>query len=216
MASETLRQELLDIPGIADADVAGDQEAPSIVRVVLAEGADPETVGARVQKVLAQRGMSSSVDPGVAPPPPPGAPASVVPLHQAEAAAEPSAAPGMVVPPPPSAQPTVVGARLGAIAVEEGRTGVVVTASAEDGRFASVRARRDALDTAIVAAVAHLTGPHRVAPLLVDVIESSVDGTDVVTVVIERSDGRRVSGSAVVESGPAFALAMAAWSALSA
>ena len=58
MAS-SLRAELLAIEGIASAELEGNEEAPQGVRVQLAAGADAESVGMAVEKVLAEHGMRS-------------------------------------------------------------------------------------------------------------------------------------------------------------
>ncbi|MEK6630643.1 MAG: hypothetical protein AABY89_07900 [Acidobacteriota bacterium] len=51
-------------------------------------------------------------------------------------------------------------------------------------------------------------------PRLLSASLGSTEGTDVVTVVLERVDGSRTAGAAVVKAGRAYAVARATWSAL--
>lgn len=54
-----LREQLLAIDGIAAADLDGNHDNPAGVRVRLAPGADADSVGREVQRVLAEHGMRS-------------------------------------------------------------------------------------------------------------------------------------------------------------
>lgn len=99
--ADSLRDELLSIPGIEEAELEGEGPTPAGVRVRLSADADTDTVGEEVRRVLATHGMRSHVatpPEQEAPPPPPGAPASVVRL------------PGVSIAPPPvaAADDTVV------------------------------------------------------------------------------------------------------------
>jgi hypothetical protein len=49
---------------------------------------------------------------------------------------------------------------------------------------------------------------------LVWVSAAMVDGSEVVTVVVEKSDGTRVAGAAIVRAAKAYAVARAAYAAL--
>ena len=61
MSADTLRNELLSLLGVADAEIAGEGVTPDNVRVRLHPEADPRSVGAEVQRVLASHGMRSRV-----------------------------------------------------------------------------------------------------------------------------------------------------------
>jgi hypothetical protein len=90
-----------------------------------------------------------------------------------------------------------------------------VTAIAVDGQRFSRRAA-DITDAAVSAAVAAAVGalaegrPQR----LLGVSTRSVDGAEVVTVVLERDDGTRVAGAAIVRAARAYAVARATFAAL--
>ncbi len=214
----TLRDELMAIPGIEGAELDGDGETPAGVRVRLAVDADAETVSREVQRVLAAHGMRSQltgprVEPAE-PPPPPGAPAppggSVVALPSvAEVELE-------ARPPEPAAVPhpdQPAATALDSVGVEEGRDGVTVRVAATDGRTAVARAQTapGGVDEAVVAAVAELTAG--AAARLVGVQETVVDGSVVLTVVVELVDRVRRAGSAVSEGGRPYGVARAAWKA---
>ena len=64
MATESLREALLALPGVAEADVDETSGAPSGVRVTLAPEADGGVVGAEVQRVLATHGLRSRITAG--------------------------------------------------------------------------------------------------------------------------------------------------------
>ncbi len=105
-------------------------------------------------------------------------------------------------------------ADLDSVAVEEGRTGVTVRITTTSGLAVSHEAApiADGVDHAIVGALAELTG--RRAVRLVGVQESIVEGSLVLTVVVELADRTRRAGSAVSEGGRAYGVARAAWVAL--
>lgn len=77
MPGTTLRDDILAIPGIDNAELDGDGSTPDGVRVRLAFGADPKRVGREVRRVLALHGMRSQLTDvpdhvaPVEPPPPP-------------------------------------------------------------------------------------------------------------------------------------------------
>ena len=52
-------------------------------------------------------------------------------------------------------------------------------------------------------------------PMIVSLVEQDIDGTRIVTVMLELGRGSRVVGSAVFDGGRAYAVGRAAWSALS-
>jgi hypothetical protein len=108
---DTLRDQLLAIPGIDDAELEGDVAAPAGVRVRLTAGADPQSVGREVQRILAEHGMRSQVSDATAaapapppPPPPPPPPGTVVNLADYEDDTAPVAPAVIVAPPVPATE----------------------------------------------------------------------------------------------------------------
>ncbi len=215
-----LHKALLSVEGVASAEVDEANGAPTGVRVRLEPDADPAAVGEEVQRVLSAHGIRARVDdasngeeepstrrrqPG--PPPPPGA-GAVVSLAEATRGPVPVAIDRAAI-------ASVAGASLSGVAVEESRDGVVVTASTLDGRREARRARwtEGGLEEAVVAAVSALAGCDP-PPKLLGTRQVEVEEATVVLVVVERHDGRRLAGAAVVEAGAPFALARAVWAAL--
>lgn len=196
LAALSLREQLLALPGVAEAEVDGDDSAPSGVRIRLAPQARAEVVGSEVQRLLATRGVRSRLggEAAVAVPP------LFEPLAQDE---EPLS--GAAVP---------VGG-LQSVMVEEGRSGLRVTVVTTDGRRATGRgeASEAGLIAAVLAAVGELA--EGVEPRVLSVDWREIDGSRVVTVVLEVAGGRRGAGAAVVHASPGYALGRAAWSALS-
>lgn len=248
MASDSLRDELMALPGIADAEVDAEDGSPSGVRVRLQPDADPQVIGAMVQRVLASHGMRSRVAgdhddlapvvslpfaPGAVPPrpeAPPPTPEAIAPARPSsdppradDTGGEPSPVAEIPERGPEDAEPPAVKARddsgtgrtLAALAYEEAADGVTVTAVAEDGQRFSRRASAitdEAVAAAIVAAVGALAEgrPQR----LLWVSAATVEGSEVVTVVVEKTDGARVAGAAIVRAAKAYAVARAAFVAL--
>ncbi|MBT8211878.1 MAG: hypothetical protein KJN71_01900 [Acidimicrobiia bacterium] len=204
----SLREELLAIDGVIDAQV-DDAARPGGVKVRLDTGANADTVGSMVQEVLASHGLRSRVGPRhvepEAPPPPPGAPASVVSLPSR----------GMVAGSVPVSLESVADAALEAVSVSEHSSGRLVTATAVDGRTASRPAGDgdDGLAVAVVTAVADLAAAGAAPPRLVGVEDLEVDGTAVVVVVLAVASGMQ-AGAAVVAGARSRALGLAAWNAL--
>ncbi len=198
-----LQEELLAVPGIAGAEVDEDGGVAG-VRVQLAEGANAETIGVEVRRILVEHGMRPTVGDddhgGLGPPPPPGAPGSVVsfPLVGEHAAVVQQESP-------------VRG--LESVAVEETPDGVAVLVRSTTGTRSTraLGSGGSGLDEAVVAAVAELTEHRNVE--LVGCDESKIAGHTVVVVLLAIDD-RRVTGSAVQRAGRAYAMAHAAWSAL--
>lgn len=195
-----LQEDLLTVPGIAGAEV--DEEGGHAgVRVQLAEGADAEAVGAAVRQILVEHGMRPT--PGeeesdVGPPPPPGAPGSVVSF--------PVVGEARVV------EPDIAEA-LESVAIEETPVGMSVLVRTSHGARANrtLDASGSGLDEAVVSAVAELVGGGTVASL--GVADADLGGHAVVTVLLRKGD-RIVSGSAVQQGGRAYAVARAVWAAL--
>ncbi len=234
MAESTIRDELLAVAGVVEAEIDLTSGVPSGVRLRLDPDADPGAVGERVQRILSAHGIRARVGgpaaaapappPRSGPPPPPGAPGAVVSLAGFESGAgrrgpvpvaiDQPEEPGE---PAPSLPAVVAGPAggLAGVSVEETREGVIVTATSADGRRQSRRARWSdgGLDDAVVAAVAALSGEEP-PPVLRGSEQVVVAGTSLVIVVLERLDGRSVAGAAVVEAGAPFALARAVWAAL--
>ena len=205
--AEVLRDELLSVPGVAGAEVDTDQGVAG-VRVQLAVGADPEEVGAEVRRILSGHGMrpaeASSEERPSGPPPPPGAPGSVVsfPLvgeHARNRAQLPDTASDGV---------------LESVAIEETPEHIAVLVRSADGSSAGANldSGMQGLDEAVVAGVAELTGVS--AATLLKVLEEDFDDRLVLTVLIDTGDAHPLAGAAVQSGGRAYAVARAAWAAL--
>lgn len=203
MAIGTLRGDLLSLPGVERAELDGDPIAPAGIRVRLSQGADASAVACEVRRVLAHHGLQPEASvTSEAPPPPVGGDEPAIESPFADEADGPS---------------VVVIARGGLISVgvAEGSDGVVVTATghAGDVSVAAASLSTSAIEQAIVLAVAELAGT-ATRPLVSSVDVRNLDGTSVLTVMIEAS-GERLVGSAIVRSGRAYAVGRAAWAALS-
>ncbi len=206
--ADELRGQLLSVGGVTEAEVTTSADGGLAgIRIRLEEGADGEDVGRRVQEILAGhrvRGRMEGSGQQSGPPPPPGAPTetpTIVALADFEQASRPVPAP-------------VTDAALDSVTVEESPEGLVVTASAVDGRTVVRPARSHDTGTveAVVAAAAELAGGPQ--PTLSGWHDAEVGGVRVVTVVLELSAGRRAAGAAVVSGGLPFAVAAAVWQAL--
>lgn len=196
VAARSLREQLLALPGVAEAEVDGGDDAPLGVRIRLAPEVDAESVGAEVQRVLAARGVHSRLAAEEEPPPPLFGP------EEGEPAAPVMATAGLAN-------------SLQSVLVEEGSAGLQVTAVGSDGRRAARGAKvsEEGLVAATIAAVGTLiTGAE---PRVLSVEWASVEGSRAVTVVLEAAGGRRGAGAALVRASRAYAVARAAWSALS-
>jgi hypothetical protein len=228
VAAESLRDELLALPGVADAEVDESGDSPSGVRVKLAADADARRVGVEVQRILASHGLRSRVSDDEAPEPPeepPPAPIIGLPSLVSEAAPsffDDEAAP---TPPPPSTPPPLpegteegeslaTAGELASVRLEETRDGIIVTAVGSDGRTLTERgvATAESMIGAVVVAVGTLADGR--PPKLLAVERTRADGSEVVTVVVERADGWRGAGAAMVRASWAYAVGRATWSAL--
>ena len=105
---------------------------------------------------------------------------------------------------------------LSQVRVQEDRAGVAVTVETDDGRSVTRRGRpSDAgVREAVVAAVGELSGDQP-PPVLAAVEEYSLGDQQLVTVLLQRHDGSFHVGSALIGAEKAFALARAAWAAMS-
>ena len=204
LREDLLRQDLLAIPGIAGAEVDEDRGVAG-VRVQLAAGADAEAVGVAVRRLLVEHGMRPS--PGDAdepqqdgPPPPPGAPGSVVSFPLVGEHADASEA-------------EEVAATLESVAIEETPQGVSVLVRSSSGDMVSrsLDSSGAGMDEAVAAAVGELAG--HPGSMLVGATHSEMAGHTVVTVLLATGE-KHVSGSAIQRGGRAYAVARAVWSAL--
>ncbi|MDJ0498931.1 MAG: hypothetical protein QNJ89_13940 [Acidimicrobiia bacterium] len=234
--ADALRDELLSVPGIAGAEVETG-EGVAGVRVQLAVGADAGAVGAAVREILIHHGMrpAEEIEEGVlGPPPPPGAPGSVVsfPLVGEHARAETAPSVAEIEPPAPTVEspaeeiePPVLETespapevarteRLEGVAVEETAAGLSVRLRLNTGADAAVIVQSGlaGLDAAVVQAVGELTGTGPVRLLAVS--EQAYNDTPVLTVVLATADRGDIAGAAVQSGGRAYAVARAAWAAL--
>jgi hypothetical protein len=245
VAAESLRDELMSIPGVEAAEFDGNSATPEGVKVRLAAGVDVEAVGEEIQRVLTDHGLRSelaqqrnraaqvSLDDAGADAVG-AAPVATAVLDDERASERVLLEPDMV---PLEPEPIIVldsadradaenarlperlpaaGSGLEAVAVEEGRHGVLVRARDGSGLEAVRRssATGRGLDEAVVAVVAELHGSATL-PMIVSLVEQDIDGTRIVTVMLELGRGSRVVGSAVFDGGRAYAVGRAAWSALS-
>ena len=241
MAAESLRDELMQLAGVADAEVDDGADSPTGVRVRLEPDADARLVGVEVQRVLASHGLRSRItDSGddealaaepleaatepleAATEPTEDEPAPVAELDDTAAeAAEP--VPPDVPPPPPTPPPVApapgpaadaVQAGLASVGVEESADKVEVTATAGDGRIVTQPAEptEDGLITAAVSAVGTLADG--TPPELVSVTPIEAEGARALALVLRRNDGSLVAGAAVVRVGIGYAAGRATWTAL--
>jgi hypothetical protein len=202
-----LQDELMAVPGIAGAEVESESGLAG-VRVQLATGADADAVGVAVRRILAEHGMrpapTEREEAGSdGPPPPPGAPGSVVSFPRVGEHAAPDV-PGESVAP-----------RLESVAVEETPDGISVSVRATDGRRSDrmLEMGISGMDAAVTEAVAELAGARNVS--LAGVAESELGGYTVITVLVAVGEHRHASGAAVQQGGRAYAVARATWVALS-
>ncbi len=202
-----------DRPEPEAADAPAVEEAPVAAVTAVAVADDAEAGDAPVID-LTDRTLETAEPMPAAPPPepdPPGAetvdvtdpdPVDGPPVH------EPAG--GMV----PDAEPT--SHRLASVAVEEGRTGILVRVTASTGASIEQHAASSegGVEAAVVRAVARLANPEAPDPTVVEIDDRRVEGADIVLIVLD-VDGTLHAGSAVVVAGRAFALGRATWAALS-
>lgn len=221
--ADSLRAELLAIDGIAAAELDGTDEAPLGVRVQLAAGANPDSVGIEVEKVLANHGMKShlagddeSVEPEPShqqpggPPPPPGAggDAAILPMRGVVEQSVVTEVPVVEETEAPHAP------ELESVAVEESRDGISIRlVVGGETVMRQVGSGPEGMDAAIVAALGQSLGieADHVATQRIEAGESRI-----VTVLLEVAGQGQQVGSAVVVAGEAYAMAQAAWKALTA
>ncbi len=232
---------LRSLPGVADAELAADTAEG--VRVRLSANADPTDVAAAVRDVLAEYGLKGRMAPPQArieprgPPPPPVESATILPgpglvqttLIPGDDAAmsasadeletfirDPDPPPAETSLPEPAAPASVGTGLLARVRVQEDHDGVAVTVDTDDGRTVTRRGRPsdEGVREAVVAAVGELSGDQP-PPVLLSVKEHQLGEHRLITVLLQRHDGSFHVGSALIGAEKAFALARAAWAALS-
>ncbi len=136
------------------------------------------------------------------------------PVARPEEQSEPEPEP--THPPEPAGEPAGGRGLLSRVRVQEDRDGVAVTVDTDDGRTVTRRGRpSDAgVREAVVAAVGELSGDQP-PPVLLAVEEHELGDHRMITVLLQRHDGSFHVGSALVGAEKAFALARAAWAAMS-
>lgn len=216
VAAETLRSELLAVPGVASAEVeVSEADTPAGIKVRLAPEADPRRVGVEVQRVLAAHGMRSRFPPADEEAAEEPAAADESPQAGADSgSAAPTRSPRIPVASPLEASetPRPQSVAVGSVSVEERADGLTATVTLTNGRSVSREAGFDpaALDSAVVAAVTEAAG---VVATVLAVEWLEVEGASVATVVVRRG-ATPTAGAAVVKAGRAFAVANAVVAAL--
>jgi len=217
MSAEDLRAALSAVPGVASVEVTGTEDAAPTIRLRLDGTRPAEDVQRDVDHVISLRGYRRK---------PARAPVSVA----AEASEEPPPTgrraglgkgleeliPIAFEEEPPAHLETNGKTRFVKLAIEESSGGVLVRAIGSTGaeEAAAVRGEGErALLDAVATAVAALH--HVGTPRLLAVEEHPMSGSDVVTVLVELSDGTRVAGAAVAEGSRPFTVGSAVDQALS-
>lgn len=212
MAWQQLQGAVLAVPGIAAAEVEARPDEGPLVRVWLDGTRDSDAVAADVRRVLDDAGYGTDVraENGKPPATPPdGRNGRRSGLGRGLEA---------LIPPAEPVQPVAAaeGLRLDMIAVEETASGTVVRAIDTAGKAAVAPVPQgNGLNAAVTATVAGLLGLGE-PPKLEAVEVRDLASTPVLMVVIATSDGRRASGSAIVEAGMPFTLGRAVWAAIQA
>ncbi|MGB5166932.1 MAG: hypothetical protein WBN35_06745 [Acidimicrobiia bacterium] len=239
MTIEELRRAVRSLPGVASADVVPQPGAPPVVRL-WTDGTIPDAVVQRAIQLLVAKGAangSARVHDEVAA----SAPVAEIPSDEipdvvddvppATKAAKrrvglgktlEETLPGAFAETAPShlatdTIPDAVGVRrLLRLAIEETSDGVDVRAIDDFGREteAAVGPGPDGLTVAVASAVARLRGFP--SPLRTAINTRDVDGTTVVTVLVELPGGEKAAGAAIVTGGLPFTVGRAVDSALTA
>ncbi len=213
MAVEDLRAALLAVPGVASVEVTEVADSEPVVRLWLDGTREAPDVQRDVDHVISLRGYRRKAVPepagAVAEPPGNGRRGglgrgleTLIPVALEEE--------------PPSHLHAVPRIRFTKLSIEESSGGVSVRAIDASGRERAATVHGDgerALLEAVAAAVAGLHGV--AAPRLLAVEEQALAGSDVVTVVVELTDGSRRAGAAVISGGKPFTVGKAVDAALS-
>lgn len=215
MSTDELRAALLGVPGIASAEVTERPGDTPIVRLWLDGSRPGDVVQHDVDGVIAGEGFRRKDEPVE-----PAADVTegkrmglgrgletLIPV--AERSASPAQLQEVAV-----MEATALGVQLAKVAIEESAAGVLVRVedSAGGNWAAEVGDGDSALQDSVISAVAGLFGIAGGARL-VAIDERLVGDTQVVSVLLERSSGRRYAGAAVVEGGRPFTIGRAAYSA---
>lgn len=104
---------------------------------------------------------------------------------------------------------------IAGVGVDEDVTHVHVTVKSSNGRSASrtVPATPHGFDDAAAQATVELAAPDTM-PRVIAIVDGSIEGAAIVTVMLEGVAGRRFAGSAVIQGSRAYAVARATWAAL--
>ncbi|MEA2001807.1 MAG: hypothetical protein U9N84_07985, partial [Actinomycetota bacterium] len=115
---------------------------------------------------------------------------------------------------PPNPGPPAAAAYLASVAVEETPEGISVSVGSTDGHRAvrTLQSGVAGMDEAVVTAVVELTGHAQV--VLADVGEHQLGGKTVITVLLDVGEDHYISGAAIQSGGRAYAVARAAWTAV--
>lgn len=107
------------------------------------------------------------------------------------------------------------GARLASVAVQEGRSGIVITVAASDGSQIQQAAAstEGGVESAVVRATTRLAMPGAPDATVIEIEDRRIEGVDIVLIVLD-VDGVMHAGAAVVGAGRSFALGRATWAAL--
>ena len=204
MTAEELRREVCSLPGVASAEVTVRVGAPPFVRV-WTDGTRPDT---EVQQAVEQVATRDATDRQGAGRRRSGLGRKLEDTLPA-AFAEPSPSHLAI-----DVHESRVFDRFLKLAIEETADGVEIRAIDEAGREAGapVEPGADGLTTAVAGAVAKLRGFP--PPASVGVNTRAVDGSTVVTVLIEMPSGDRAAGAAIVTGGLPFTVGRAVDSAL--
>jgi len=212
MSTDELRAALLGVPGIASAEVTERPGDTPIVRLWLDGSRPGEVVQHDVDGVIAGEGYRRKDEPvaDVAEAKRMGLGRGLETLIPAsERSAPPAHFQEVAV-----MEATTLGVQLAKVAIEESAAGVLVRVedSAGGSWAAEVGDGESALQDSVISAVAGLFGIAGGARL-VAIDEQLVGDTQVVSVLLERSSGRRYAGAAVVEGGRPYTIGRAAYSA---
>ena len=202
-----IRRQLDGIAGVAALDIDLREDGLPRLRVHLDGTVASDEVGEEIRRRLATLDPAESPSNGRRG----GLGRGLSDILAADADAEP---PRHLQAPVPAEEP-VPATKLALVAVEETAGGISVRAADSAGglAFSPVEDQRS-LNQAVVSAVGRLRH-ERPLPRLAGVEVREVSGATVLTVVLNRANGSRAVGAALVEGGMPFTLGTAVWEALS-
>ena len=215
MSTDELRAALLAVPGIASAEVSERPGDTPVVRLWLDGSRPGEDVQRDVDEVIAGEGYRRKdelveMEPAVPERKRQGLGRgleTLIPVAQREVA--PAQFQEVAV-----MDATTDTVQLAKVAIEESAEGVLVRVEDSPGGsgVAEVGDGESALQDSVVSAVAGLFGLAG-GVRLIAIDERHVADTQVVSVLLERSSGRRHAGAAVVEGGRPYTIGRAAYAA---